>query len=131
MKRLAQNSQRSAKSQRRGPGRKFKPGQSGNPGGRPKSADANALIRAAFEEKGDGVVRALYALATDPDKRLRLAAIREVLDRVLGQAKQGLEITDNEAPATRAALIAELRADLIAADPRLAEKVAKVLGDAR
>jgi hypothetical protein len=67
----------------------FKPGQSGNPGGRPKSKELRTLCRtytaAAVEE--------LARLAMNAKGEMsRIIAIRELLDRGYGRPIQGLDV---------------------------------------
>jgi hypothetical protein len=88
---LAQNREKPKKKKKGGKGRPFGPGNRANPGGRPKSQEANEIIRAMFKEQGEKVVKNLYALCYGKDKRLRLAAITAVLDRVLGRPLQAIE----------------------------------------
>ena len=57
----------------------FKPGQSGNPGGRPKGLGAKA------REYGDKCIEVLSAALSDTDARVRIAAARELLDRGYGK----------------------------------------------
>ena len=70
---------------------RFKPGQSGNPGGRPKVvAEVQELARqhapAAIAELGRLALKAR-------NETTRVAAIRELLDRGFGKPRQGLDIT--------------------------------------
>lgn len=57
----------------------FKPGQSGNPGGRPKGLGTKA------REHGDRCIEVLSAALSDTDARVRIAAARELLDRGYGK----------------------------------------------
>jgi hypothetical protein len=73
---------------------RWKPGQSGNPSGRPKKLPITDVLRQELEELGeDGVAndvaiaRKLIELARQGD----LAAIREVTDRTEGKARQRIE----------------------------------------
>lgn len=76
---------------------RFKPGQSGNPGGRPKMKPWTAAIQERADlpvSKDDSraalraVVEKLFEMALAGD----LAAIREIIDRSEGKAVQGIEI---------------------------------------
>lgn len=58
---------------------KFKPGQSGNPGGRPKGIAAKA------REHTDNALTVLVDGMADPDPRVRVSAAKEVLDRGWGK----------------------------------------------
>ena len=78
MKKLAQNSPPE--------GRRFKPGKSGNPGGRPKEEREVALLLRA---RGPEVAAKLVKLALNGN----VAAIKEFNDRAYGKAKQILELT--------------------------------------
>ena len=57
----------------------FKPGQSGNPGGRPKGIAAKA------REHTDKALDVLVEGMADTDPRVRVAAAKEVLDRGWGK----------------------------------------------
>ncbi len=63
----------------------FKPGQSGNPGGRPKGAMAIRYKALAFCEEGIDI---LMKIARDENAphTARIAAIDKVMDRALGKA---------------------------------------------
>jgi len=57
------------------------------PGGRPKTAEASALIASIFDEaaaagktRGEILISYLFALAMDKDKSIALRAIGEILD---------------------------------------------------
>jgi uncharacterized protein with von Willebrand factor type A (vWA) domain len=70
---------------------RFRPGQSGNPGGRPKVVgELQELARRHSPE----VIKELARLALKAkSETARIAAGRELLDRGYGRARQSMEIT--------------------------------------
>jgi hypothetical protein len=65
---------------------RFKKGQSGNPGGRPKMPPD---MKAAIQEKTPELLKSLFALARQKaDPRVQAVAIKELLDRGWGRAAQ-------------------------------------------
>ena len=66
-------------------GRPFRPGHSGNPGGRPK--DENEVRNLARRHSRRALER-LIELIDSVDQRVALAAAKEVLDRAYGKPKQ-------------------------------------------
>jgi len=76
---------------------KFKPGQCGNPKGRPKLPDIReAMARILADEKDgrtalDAILGALRAKAAKGDVR----AAQELLDRAFGKSKQSIEHSGN------------------------------------
>jgi hypothetical protein len=67
----------------RGAGRRWKPGESGNPKGRPKGTSPVAALRAQIGEAVPGILEAMVAKAQDGDA----AAARLLLERVLPPVK--------------------------------------------
>jgi hypothetical protein len=62
------------------------PGVSGNPGGRPKLvAEFQKALR---EQHYERALAALLDCLDDSDGRVRIAAVREVFDRLFGKPKQ-------------------------------------------
>lgn len=73
------------------PDTQFRPGQSGNPAGRPPTRQITDRLRAALEEIGDdgrplaeAVMRQWLTMVADGD----VSALRELLDRVEGTIMQ-------------------------------------------
>jgi hypothetical protein len=87
----------------------WKPGQSGNPGGR-KADLAKQIARAVFEENPEAVIRALSAALNKGNAY----TFKELADRAYGKVTDKLEVT--EAPPTEDAdlneRIAQLERDL-------------------
>ena len=78
---------------------RFRPGHSGNPGGRPASRSINAAIRERLEYVGDdGLSRAerIAALLVSMAEAGDLRAIREVLDRSEGKPTQAVHLNAHE-----------------------------------
>lgn len=78
-------------------GKGFKPGQSGNPGGRPKGTSLTALLREAVDREdgagrtvGDVLIDVLIGIARAGDRQ----AIKDVFERVDGKLTDKLEIDD-------------------------------------
>ena len=81
----------------------FKPGQSGNPGGRPKTKPFKEAIRRAVEAAGDDTQKldmlalALYSKALEGD----VSALKEIADRLDGKVPQGIVGGDDDEPAVK------------------------------
>jgi hypothetical protein len=66
---------------RRGPGRRFQPGRSGNPAGKPKGTRNRATMLA--EQLLDGEAETMVRTAIDWAKNGNMSALRLCLDRIL------------------------------------------------
>jgi hypothetical protein len=76
-------------------GRPFSATNPGNPKGRPPAAiDISALAR----QYGPKCIEVAAELLTDPDPRIRLAAVVALLDRGFGRPKQMIEGADGTSP---------------------------------
>lgn len=86
---MAGNSQQQ---RRRGPGRPFQPGQSGNPSGRPKEV---GHVRDLARQHTEAAIMTLAEIMTNPEEKgaARVAAAEALLDRAWGKAPASMEIT--------------------------------------
>lgn len=76
----------------------FKPGQSGNPGGRPKEAPE---VKALAREYGAEAIAKLVELMRGDDPRVAKAAAETLLDRGFGKPQQSVELSgDPDKPLT-------------------------------
>lgn len=73
----------------------WKPGESGNPGGRPKE---NAEVKALARSHCRAAVEELARLMASEDEKTRLAACNAILDRGLGKPAQVVIGDEDEAP---------------------------------
>jgi hypothetical protein len=102
MKKRTANSERNSGEQRRLAnlkGHKFKPGQSGNPKGRPRTRGLIAALKAAVAETipdGRTIETALVdELVNEALRgRRRLPALVEIFDRLEGRPRQSLDLND-------------------------------------
>lgn len=65
----------------------FQPGQSGNPGGRPKE---NAEVKALARSHGKRALEKLASLIDSEDERVATAACQAILDRGYGKPAQAI-----------------------------------------
>ena len=77
---------------------RFVPGQSGNPGGRPKSAHVSELARA----QTDACIETLVKIRdnTRAPAAARIAAVKELLDRGYGKARHDVTLGSDSERAT-------------------------------
>lgn len=71
--------------------RPWQPGQSGNPGGRPK---VNPELRRAAQEHSAEALDTLVKVMRTGKPSEQLLAAREILDRAWGKPAQAVEVTD-------------------------------------
>lgn len=74
------------------PAHLFKPGKSGNPGGRPKLGDGYHSIREMCRAASPDMIRVLIEIATDPNcaESTRITAANSLLDRGYGRPAQAV-----------------------------------------
>jgi hypothetical protein len=99
---MAQSSDGSAKRRRRGPGRPFQPGQSGNPGGRPATKELAQRIAAETSGGVDLVDFTLKVMRANV-KGFKRVAMKErqrardwLADRLWGKAQQVVTLADED-----------------------------------
>jgi len=105
---LAENSQNLPAKRGRGRGRPFQPGQSGNPGGRPKLL---AEVKALAAEHTKDAIKALSEIAKNPKALAvaRVSAANALLDRAWGKPTQAVEMSGPDGgPVPVAAAVAPL-----------------------
>jgi hypothetical protein len=109
-------------------GKGFRPGQSGNPGGRPK---ALAEVKALAAEHTRDAINALHAIATDDkkDERARVQAAVALLDRAWGKPAQAVEVSGPAGGPVQQ----EVRAEVTPSEPPIPdeERARKLLEAAR
>jgi hypothetical protein len=92
----------------------FRPGQSGNPGGRPKDRSLTTRLRRALDKESpagapfaDCMVQVLVDLALGGDRR----AIKDIFERVEGKVPFVIKTTHDDAYAGAAEIIRERRSE--------------------
>ena len=101
---MAQNSERPASTRRRGPGRPFPKGVSGNPGGRPRNEDSLAaqlreVLAEVDEESGKTNARLLAEKYVALGLAGNVMAITAIADRMDGKPAQSVTLKgDSDAP---------------------------------
>lgn len=87
----------------------FKPGQSGNPGGRPKSV---AIVKEAAQAYGLEAIQKLAELMHSDNPTIARAAARDLLERGYGKPAQSVELSGPEG----AALLTGISVNLVKPD---------------
>ena len=108
--------------------RPFQPGQSGNPGGRPKVYQAvSEYIRQLAGPDAKCYVDKLHQIAVDPhrDTRSRINALEILLDRGYGRAPQEIQLSGSVAALDPARLVRLTDAEL----EQAADLVSKLVGE--
>ena len=82
------------KAARKVPSSAWKPGQSGNPGGRPKVV---AEVRELARQYGYEAIQRLVVLLHSSNEAVSIRAAEALLDRGYGRPMQGVELTSIEA----------------------------------
>ena len=80
-------------------GRGFQPGQSGNPGGRPKGLTKR--VRELVGDNGEAIAEYMFTVLRDETQRTadRVEAAKWLADRGFGRAVQALDIDVKQPPA--------------------------------
>lgn len=77
---------------------KFQPGQSGNPGGRPKDTAAMRAVKDAAQSHSLAALAVIVAALDDGDAKIRLKAAEALLDRSIGKPTQPISGDDDRGP---------------------------------
>lgn len=89
-------SENSTQTNRKAPKSAFKPGKSGNPGGRPKRTPEELDLIAACKAKTPDALDVILSIMSNSDKdALRLSAAQTIIERGYGKAvqQQDLNVT--------------------------------------
>ena len=90
---MSENRKKQTGKNRKVPHSAWQPGQSGNPGGRPKVA---AEVRDLAREHGGMAIDRLVALMDSQNQSVALRAAEAVLDRGYGRPMQAMELTGKD-----------------------------------
>lgn len=101
----------------------FKPGQSGNPGGRPKLTQEEQDALTMAKQFAPDAIRALHEIATSKtaSDKARVTAAEAIINRVYGKPKETVESTVKHERRSESDILAELVALGIVTSERPAE----------
>lgn len=72
----------------------FKPGESGNPGGRPKKD--TTIVDLARAASPQAIAKIIELANNSSDPKIQIQACREILDRGYGKAAQAVELSGSD-----------------------------------
>lgn len=102
---------------------RWKKGESGNPGGRPKGF---AELRELARTHGEHCIERLVTLSNDPDGRIAVAACSILLDRGYGKPMQAVEVSDGrKSVSENQKLIDSMTIEELRAVKTIGEQIAK------
>ena len=88
------NTHSPAENRKKPRGKPFQPGNSANPGGRPRKTDEERSLEAICKEKTPEAMATILALMNGgQQERARLAAAQYIIDRGWGKAKESVELS--------------------------------------
>jgi tyrosyl-tRNA synthetase len=104
----------------------FKPGQSGNPGGRPKLTQDELDALTMAKQFAPDAIRALHEIATSKtaSDKARVTAAEAIINRVYGKPKETVESTIKHERRNESDILAELVALGLVPSERAAEGTA-------
>ncbi len=74
-------------------GRRFQPGQSGNPKGRPPERPLTALLRDTLDANDGELIRSIVLVAVERALAGDFRYFKEIMDRTEGKVKDQLDVT--------------------------------------
>lgn len=109
----------------------FKPGQSGNPGGRPALTDEARETIEALRKLTPRTLEVVIGCMADEDGNVRLKAVQMIWDRVYGKPRQQLDVKDEREGKVDAMPAAERVAYLEDAKRAIAAELERERGEAK
>lgn len=108
----------------------FKPGQSGNPGGRPKLTPEEYDALAMAKQFAPDAIRALHEIATSKtaSDKARVTAAEAIINRVYGKPKETVESTVKHERRSESDILKELVALGLVQSDRASEGAASDAG---
>lgn len=106
----------------------FRPGQSGNPGGRPKRTQQEYDLMAACEAMSPEALKTIADLMLHADKEsVRLQAAAFIIERRYGKAVEHKEIREDPLDSATTETLLELLAEIKARQPKRLEREQKLI----